>query len=651
MNPLSLQSPAAPVSPHGWPPDPITTGEQPLAPPLEGDKEGVLPQKDPNGMEMHVDSIAPAGSPSGNLNETAPNESAKSSSPAPFLASYAGVVAGGSSSPGAPINQWIPVGERDLIPGTFNGEPELTISDGFRARLSAPWQRTLVVRLLGRSIGYAFLCNRLRALWRPTGSMDVHALDQDFFLVKLGNDQDYYKALTDGPWTIFDHYLIVQQWSPSFRVYDKLPSTMVVWIQLPGFPVHFYHKDILFSIGNMIGRSIKLDYHTQNQQRTKFARVAVEVDLTKPLVPRVRLDGKWQKVEFENLPTVCFECGMVGHTKVTCPKIRQQLVVATQGDGNPPVVDAGDSETPEVNGGFGPWMLVTRKSRRNQRELPTRDTPALTNDAVHGNHKLQMGNVAATKDIAEGNFPHQETSKSRHPPKNQIQSKSLGNKEGDSVRREKEGNGSKKGKEKVHNNFSVGGNGILGPSPSGLKSPSMKSTAGKDKEEASSSRGQGDGLDGRLLGLQNLKLNVEGPMAVPAQVLNGQNGTKMQIVEASIYPSSSARKENPDAPSASARTKQRKKISNEERRGNRASPSKAMSGRKISSKALQIWTPKKEKKSKPRERRVSVTLQQIEEWTAAAGIREGINGGQSSSVLQGDDGRETRASSETPPPA
>ncbi|CAL1381755.1 unnamed protein product [Linum trigynum] len=132
--------------------------------------------------------------------------------------------------------------------------------------------------------------------------MEVKDLDHDCFLVNLDNEQDYYRALTDGPWVIYDHYLVVQQWSPRFKASDPLPKTMIVWVQLPALKIHFYHREILTSLGNLIGRTIKLDYHTLTQQRAKFARLAVEVDLTKHLVPRIWLDDEWQKVEYENLP-------------------------------------------------------------------------------------------------------------------------------------------------------------------------------------------------------------------------------------------------------------------------------------------------------------------------------------------------------------
>ncbi|CAI0394807.1 unnamed protein product [Linum tenue] len=141
---------------------------------------------------------------------------------------------------------------------------------------------------------------------------------------------------------------------------------MVVWIQFPALPVHFYHKEILFALGNMVGRAIKLDFHTQHQQRAKFARMAVELDLSRPLVTRIRLDGKWQYIEYENLPVCCFECGKIGHTTLTCPT----LVAKSQppaGEARPGSPEAWPETVSEEKQGFGPWMQVSRKSRRGNR--------------------------------------------------------------------------------------------------------------------------------------------------------------------------------------------------------------------------------------------------------------------------------------------
>ncbi|CAL1412967.1 unnamed protein product [Linum trigynum] len=263
---------------------------------------------------------------------------------------------------------WTPVGEHDLITGSRNGEPALTISSEFKAKICAPWQRSLVIRLLGLRIGFITLCNRLKSLWRPAENMEIKDLDHDCFLVKLDNEQDYFRALTDGPWVIFDHYLVVQQWTPSFKASDPLPKTNIVWVQLPALKIHFYHKEVVTTIGNLIGRTIKLDYHTLTQQRAKFARLAVEVDLSKQLVPRIWLDDAWQNVEYENLPEVCFECGRIGHCSAMCPLLRPaalpNAVVVAGGDS--PAVSPIDEE--ETNPGFGLWMLVSRKSRRNPRD-------------------------------------------------------------------------------------------------------------------------------------------------------------------------------------------------------------------------------------------------------------------------------------------
>ena len=52
-------------------------------------------------------------------------------------------------------------------------------------------------------------------------------------------------------------------------------------------------------IGQMVGRVFRIDYNTETTVRGKFARIAVEIPLDKPLVSQFVLDGKVQRVEYD----------------------------------------------------------------------------------------------------------------------------------------------------------------------------------------------------------------------------------------------------------------------------------------------------------------------------------------------------------------
>ncbi|CAL1372261.1 unnamed protein product [Linum trigynum] len=440
-------SPATDLNPSGRPPDVL----QPI--PEEGDgAEAASPNPRPDETSMLIDP-APLPLPKG-ITE-------------PSLAvvppvSYASIVTGQTQEANKSKSLWMPVGEHDLIPGTFNGEPELKVSNAFREKLCTQWKRTLVVRTMGLNISFLTFSNKIKAMWRPTGSIDIMALEQECFLVKLDNDTDYFRALTEGPWTIFDHYCIVFQWTPAFRLSDELPKTMVVWVQLPAFPIHFYHQEILFSLGNLIGRAIKLDFHTQHQQRVKFARMAVELDLSKPLVTRIRLDGKWQYIEYENLPNVCFECGKVGHMTATCPSLREPTLSIVAGAvTKAPEKNSEDSS--EDKAGFGPWMQVTRRSRRRNRAHEKGNSDGNQGDLM-ADGKIEKGR-SGTKIVESlsgnkgGNKASQgqrvENHKQGKPDKGKVSEGS-----------------SQKGKEKTGKasaETSTGGKGVLGPIPSKQK--------------------------------------------------------------------------------------------------------------------------------------------------------------------------------------
>lgn len=75
-----------------------------------------------------------------------------------------------------------------------------------RAQLIKPWQYTVVVKLLGRLIGYKVLCNRLESLWSIKKGFKVIDLENGFFLDRFRSEGDVDYALTQGPWTVLGHY-------------------------------------------------------------------------------------------------------------------------------------------------------------------------------------------------------------------------------------------------------------------------------------------------------------------------------------------------------------------------------------------------------------------------------------------------------------
>ncbi|CAN1141827.1 hypothetical protein LINPERHAP2_LOCUS12708 [Linum perenne] len=191
-------------------------------------------------------------------------------------------------------------------------------------------------------------------MWKPAGSMHIVDLDRSCFLVKFTCEQDYFKALTGGPWMLLDHYLAVHQWDPSFRVTNELPKKMVAWVRFPHLPIHFYHGQVLTSLGNLVGKTVKIDFNTQTAKRGKFARIAIEIDLDKPLPPVVLLDGTIQQIEYENLPR------------------------EAAGSHEPPAADS-----------FGPWMMASRRSRR-----PAKESGEKRKGALAGRERSKLRKVS-----------------------------------------------------------------------------------------------------------------------------------------------------------------------------------------------------------------------------------------------------------------
>ena len=87
-----------------------------------------------------------------------------------------------------------------------------------KQRLRGTWSKAIIVKLVGRTIGLAYMRTKLNYLWRPTGRMDCVDLGYGFFLVRFFSKEDLEAVLMRGPWFIGDHFLSIRPWEPFFKL-------------------------------------------------------------------------------------------------------------------------------------------------------------------------------------------------------------------------------------------------------------------------------------------------------------------------------------------------------------------------------------------------------------------------------------------------
>ena len=102
------------------------------------------------------------------------------------------------------------------------------------------------------------------------------------------------------------------------------------------------------------------------QSKVEFARLAVMVNLNKPLVSRFKIDNRVQKVEYEDLPTICYSCVRFGHVVESCTFSKEGInteVATNDKRFENPVMATG---SPVIGQNLGPWMHVQKRGRRNR---------------------------------------------------------------------------------------------------------------------------------------------------------------------------------------------------------------------------------------------------------------------------------------------
>ena len=100
--------------------------------------------------------------------------------------------------------------------------------------------------------------------------------------------------------------------------------------------------------------------------RASYARLYVQVNLTKPLITAVRVGKLHQKVLYEGISSLCFCCGRLGHKLENCSYCVWPMAKTSEVDpaSHAASHDDGSRMGQPKDANYGEWMLVTKKKKR-----------------------------------------------------------------------------------------------------------------------------------------------------------------------------------------------------------------------------------------------------------------------------------------------
>jgi len=169
------------------------------------------------------------------------------------------------------------------------------------------------------------LHNWIHTNW--TTSCQVLLCSKGFFVVQFESQEDYQKILMQGPWFWGRAGLFITPWFPEFDADNMVVTKMPVWVRLPNLPLPFWHHEVLEDIGNRLGKFIISDEERREQGLFTYARICVEIDLSKGLPDKIQLQHesfkRIQALDYENTAFRCRSCHMTGHLHDSCPHARR----------------------------------------------------------------------------------------------------------------------------------------------------------------------------------------------------------------------------------------------------------------------------------------------------------------------------------------
>ncbi|XP_056695259.1 uncharacterized protein [Spinacia oleracea] len=152
---------------------------------------------------------------------------------------------------------------------------------------SAKWASSVILYVVGDQPTLKYINTFIEKNWNCVTQPEVLLHNDGYFVIRFGTLNERNEVLFLGPYTIANKPVIVKAWTSDFDFNSEILKVVPLWIQLPNFPLNCWGTDSLSRIGSALGTPLFADECTSKQSRISFARMLVEIDVTRPIMQKV----------------------------------------------------------------------------------------------------------------------------------------------------------------------------------------------------------------------------------------------------------------------------------------------------------------------------------------------------------------------------
>ncbi|XP_058768322.1 uncharacterized protein LOC131642051 [Vicia villosa] len=215
-----------------------------------------------------------------------------------------------------------------IAPQLVEGGIEVSIEEADIVDEILFWRPSLVLYALGGELSMHAVKNFMIKNWNFVQLPDMY-YHEGYFILRFSSFRQRDDVLMKGPYSIRNMPLLIHEWRADFNLQTDLLRTLPIWVKLPNLPLYLWGETSLNKIGSALGIPIVTDECTANRLRISYARILVEMDITKELPSEIIIKDNMgekmqQSIDYEWRPVYCGNCQRFGHN---CDKPKQKAKI------------------------------------------------------------------------------------------------------------------------------------------------------------------------------------------------------------------------------------------------------------------------------------------------------------------------------------